>query len=249
MVPRTGSLYPMPMQSPIDITRRALVPLGAGSSLRFRYPAAPVAAAVRFEAKDGDPAPGGVEVVPEVVVVPLEGEARVEIGEASYLLQSLHWHTPSEHWFDGRPLPLELHLVHRRVEDAALLVVGVLYREGSHNEAIAPAFDLIGRFDPVTLAPDRPQTAEASLVLAHLLPEAGTTFRYRGSLTTAPFTEGVSWVVFTELLEASAEQVAAHNRLVSAPTPACGDRPNPPGNARRLQDLAGRKIDTDRALR
>jgi len=238
----------MPMQSPIDITRRALVPLAAGPSLRFRYPASPVAAAVRFEAKDGDTIGRRVEVVPEVVVIPREGEARVEIGSATYLLQSLHWHTPSEHRLDGRLLPLELHLVHRRPEDGALLVTGVLYRLGERNRAIAPAFDLIGRFDPATLAPDRPQEATASLGLSHLLPEARTTYRYLGSLTTAPFTEGVSWVVFTALLEASAEQVAAHDRLVSSPTPACGDRPNPRGNARRVQDLAGRLIGTDLSL-
>lgn len=239
----------MTMQSPIDITRRALVPLGPGPALRFRYPSSPVAVSVRFEVKGGDPVRGRPEVVPEVVVVPQEGEARVEIGADTYLLQSLHWHTPSEHHLGGRPLPLELHLVHRRAADGALLVAGVLYREGGHNRAIAPAFDLIGRFDPAALAPDRPQEAAASMHLGHLLPEARTTYRYVGSLTTAPFTEGVSWVVFTDLPDASAEQVAAHNRLVSAPLPAFSDRPHPPGNARRVQDPAGRSIGTDAALR
>ena len=238
----------MAMQSPINITRRALAPLAAGPSLRFRYPAAAVGVAVRFEVKDGDPVRGRPEVVPEVVVVPQEGEARVEVGAAVYLLQSLHWHTPSEHQLDGRALPLELHLVHRRADDGAFLVAGVLYRAGGHNRAIAPVFDLIGRFDPSTLAPDRPQAAAASLHLGQLLPEARTTYRYPGSLTTAPFTEGVSWVVFTETPEASAEQVAAHDRLVSAHLPAWSDRPHPPGNARRVQDLAGRSVGTDAAL-
>jgi len=238
----------MPMQSPIDITRDALVPLEPGPAPHFHYPAAPVPAAVRFEAKDGDPTPDGVEVVPEIVVVPAEGDARVEWGDALYRLHSFHWHTPSEHWVGGRPLPLELHLVHRRSGDGAFLVVGVLYRIGGHNAGIAPAFGLIGGFDPATLAPDRPQEAAASLCPADLLPPVKTTYRYSGSLTTAPFTEGVSWVVFTELLEASTEQVEAHDRLVSAPTPACGSRPNPLGNARRLQDRAGRAIATDALL-
>lgn len=238
----------MPMQSPIDITRRALVPLGAGPSLRFRYPAAPVGVAVRFEVKDGDPVRGRPEVVPELVVVPQEGEARVEVGAAVYPLQSLHWHTPSEHQIGGRTHPMELHLVHRRPEDGSFLVVGVLYRVGGANRAIAPAFDLIGRFDPASLAPDRPQEAAASMHLGHLLPEARTTYRYPGSLTTAPFTEGVSWVVLTELLSASAEQVAAHDRMVSAHLPGWADRPNPPGNARRVQGLAGRSVGTDLAL-
>lgn len=236
------------MQSPIDITRRALVPLGPGRSPRFRYPASPVPVSVRFEAKDGDPAPGGIEVVPEIVVVPPPGEARVEIGAASYLLQSLHWHTPSEHQVEGRVLPLELHLVHRRADDGAIMVVGVLYRVGEPNRALASAFDLIPRFDPAVLAPDRPQEAAATMRLGRLLPEAKTTYRYPGSLTTAPFTEGVSWVIFTDLLAASAEQVAAHHRLVSAPTPACGGRPNPPGNARRIQERAGRPVATDLTL-
>jgi carbonic anhydrase len=238
----------MTMQSPIDITRRALVPLGPGPALRFRYPSSPVAVSVRFEVKDGDSVRGRPEVVPELVAVPQEGEARIEVGADAYLLQSLHWHTPSEHHLEGRPLPMELHLVHRREADGAFLVAGVLYREGGHNRAIASAFDLIPRFDPPSLAPDRPQAAAASMHLGHLLPEARTTYRYPGSLTTAPFTEGVSWVVFTELAEASAEQVAAHNRLVSAPLPAWSDRPHPPGNARRVQDPAGRLVSTDLTL-
>jgi len=178
----------MPMQSPIDITRRALVPLGPRPALRFRYPSSPVAVSVRFEVKDGDPVRGRPQAAPQLVVVPQEGEARVEIGADTYLLQSLHWHTPSEHHLEGRPLPLELHLVHRRAADGALLVAGVLYRAGAHSRAIAPAFDLIGRFDPAALAPDRPQEAAASMHLGHLLPEARTTYRYPGSLTTAPFT-------------------------------------------------------------
>lgn len=121
----------------------------------------------------------------------------------------------------------------------------MLYRIGGPDRAIAPAFDLIEGFDPATLAPEAPQVARARLGRAGLLPDARTTYRYPGSLTTTPFTEGVSWVVFTELEEAGSEQVAAHDRLVSAPTPACGDRPNAPGNARRLQALGSRSVATD----
>ena len=54
-------------------------------------------------------------------------------------------------------------------------------------------------------------------------------------------------MVFTETLEVSAEQVAAHDRLVSAHLPGWGDRPHPQGNARRVQDLAGRSVGTDLA--
>ena len=78
--------------------------------------------------------------------------------------------------------------------------------------------------------------------LDRLLPGRTDTYRYGGSLTTAPFSEGVNWVVMVGRFEASQDQVAAHMELVSAPTPRCDPRPNPPGNARPIQDLAGRKV-------
>ncbi len=54
-----------------------------------------------------------------------------------------------------------------------------------------------------------------------------------GSLTTPPFTEGVSWVVLDEPITLSAEQIAAFTALF------------PEGNTRETQPLNDREILTD----
>jgi carbonic anhydrase len=232
-------------QSPIDLSSAAFAATSA-DPVRFHYPSQEVAASVCFTVCDGDPGPGGTTLVPEVVVTPEPCGARVEADGLTFELQSFHWHTPSEHLVEGRAAPLELHLVHRAGD--ALLVAAVLSVTGAADPGIAPAFDPIGRFDPSSLRPGESQCSDARFVLDDLLPAGRSVLRYGGSLTTAPFTEGVAWVVFSEPREASPAQVAAHHRLVSCALPRFGPRPNPPGNARPVQDLAGRRLFGDRMV-
>ena len=66
-----------------------------------------------------------------------------------------------------------------------------------------------------------------------LLPVSHRTYRYRGSLTTPPCSEGVSWLVLVESIELSAEQIAAFTALFS-------------GNNRPAQPLGERTIAVDR---
>ncbi len=239
-------------QSPIDIRTEDLVHRPDLPELVFVYPNEPATVDVCLEIKDGDPVGAVAEVVPEVVVRVSGVGAYLELDGVRFDLESLHWHTPSEHWIDGRPAPLEVHLVHRNAA-GAYAVVGVLSLVGDPDEAIAPAFDLIDGFDPGSLGPGAAQCAPASMSLRRLLPEAQTTFRYHGSLTTAPFSDGVSWIVLTEPLRASVDQIDRHMSLVSARYPAVQDppasRPNPPGNARRIQPSGGRRVITDLAER
>jgi carbonic anhydrase len=233
-------------QSPIDIDGAVFRP--DLPELRFRYPGDPVAVRVCFTVVDGDPAEGGMEIVPQIVVTAPGSGAHVDVAGRRHELQSFHWHTPSEHQIGGRSAPLELHLVHRD-EGGRLLVVGVLSLLGDHDEAIAPVFDLIEGFAPSDLTVGSSQCADCRLRLTRLLPASRTAHRYEGSLTTAPFTGGVDWILLTEPLHASADQVAAYMDLVSARIPAYQDpplcRPNPPGNARVIQDRAGRTVVTD----
>jgi carbonic anhydrase len=71
------------------------------------------------------------------------------------------------------------------------------------------------------------------VILNGLLPSSLESYRYTGSLTTPPFTEGVNWVILAEALELSATQVQAFRDLF------------PTGNERELQALNSRVIQTD----
>ena len=136
-----------------------------------------------------------------VQVNPDPGSGIVLSGVRSSLLQ-FHFHHPSEHTFEGSQLALEMHLVHRS-GSGSLTVVGVMFKEGPANEALAPVWEHL----PPEPMPSRLVPGE--LDLASLLPAVRTTWRYRGSLTTPPCTEGVDWIVLTQPLTMSKAQISA----------------------------------------
>ena len=137
-------------------------------------------------------------------------------------LSQFHFHRASEHLVDGVPYPMELHLVHRD-GGGGLAVVGVLICEGEENAALAPAW--------ACLPPDPGESRAISgeIDLAALLPPFGTTWRYRGSLTTPPCTEGVAWIVPDEPLPMSPAQIAAFAAIY-------------PNNRRPVQPLGDRDL-------
>jgi len=62
-----------------------------------------------------------------------------------------------------------------------------------------------------------------------LIPQDSKVFRYEGSLTTPPTSEGVLWSVYETAIELSAEQIERFQAIYS-------------DNYRPVQDLNGRKI-------
>jgi carbonic anhydrase len=122
------------------------------------------------------------------------------IGNIRYDLAQFHFHHPSEHLLAGRPFDMECHFVHRS-SAGGLAVVGVFIKAGTRNEALAPVFDAL----PRTQGPE--VRSPATINLAAMLPRAGGYFRYMGSLTTPPCSEGLTWTVFKEPTEASPDQI------------------------------------------
>ena len=156
-----------------------------------------------------------------IQVNPDPGSGIVLNGLRSALVQ-FHFHHPSEHTFDGSRMALEMHLVHRS-DLGSVTVVGILFREGQACEALAPVWK--------HLPPERSESkmAPGELDLASLLPAVRTTWRYRGSLTTPPCTEGVDWVVLTAPLSISKTQIAAFGAIY-------------PQNCRPVQPLGDRRL-------
>jgi carbonic anhydrase len=140
------------------------------------------------------------------IQVNVDPGSSITLDGVRYDLAQFHFHTPSEHLIAGQPQEMELHLVHRSAE-GQLAVVGVMLNEGQANAALAPVFDNM----PATAGPE--QSVQATLDPTTFFPAATTTYRYMGSLTTPPCTEGIHWNLFTEPVDVSAEQIAAFRVL------------------------------------
>ena len=195
-------------QSPIDLTGAEP---GDLSEIVFNYAPSPISILNNGHTIQVDYQPGSAIV--------LDG--------TRYGLIQFHFHHRSEHTVDGGSFPLELHLVHANA-DGALAVVGIFLEEGAANEALAPVWQHL----PAEAGPAA--VVRESVDAAALLPERRTTWRYAGSRTTPPCSEGVSWLVMTEPVTASREQIEAFSALF-------------PVNNRPLQPLNGRRLVTDGA--
>ena len=193
-------------QSPIDLTGAEP---GALSEIVFEYAPSPISIL-----NNG-----------HTIQVDYQVGSGLVLDGARYGLVQFHFHHRSEHTVDGADFPLEMHLVHADA-DGALAVVGVLVEEGGANEALAPVFrQMPGEAGPAAMV-------EGTVDAAALLPGRRTTWRYAGSLTTPPCSEGVSWLVMTEPVTASRGQIEAFKALF-------------PVNNRPVQPLNGRRLVTD----
>jgi carbonic anhydrase len=125
-----------------------------------------------------------------------------------------HFHHLSEHVVEGEPFPMEVHFVHQS-EAGNLAVLGVFFMVGESNPALEPIWANM---------PKTKGEATATTVIRpiELLPYDEATYRYAGSLTTPPCSEIVSWIVYKEPVEISAEQLKAFADLF-------------PNNARPIQ--------------
>jgi carbonic anhydrase len=204
-------------QSPIDIDAPAKATL-PGLKMSFR----PASLRIVHHEHVADAIHNG-----HTIQVNYSAGDELALGEETYELLQYHFHAPSEHTVEGRRFPMEMHLVHRSGR-GGFAVIGVLVKEGAHNSAFDPIWSNLPEkkgvethFESVTVDVDA------------LLPETRTTYRYDGSLTTPPCSEGVKWLVMTSPVALSREQIGAFRKLVGE-------------NARPLQPRNGRAVVTDR---
>lgn len=215
---------PRPQQSPIALRSRRAEHAPELPRLVVDYPRE-VEVSVRYVSRDPDDPSGcstrGREETVEAAVPP--GSASIRLGRTRYELEQFHFHTPSEHVLDGHRFPVEQHLVHRG-PDGRTLVVGLFLTAGGRG---GTAQDRVLERLPQECADEVPV---AGIDLARSLPRDLSTFRYRGSLTTSPNTEGVSWLVLRRHRSIATATVEGFRSLF------------PDGDARDLQPLAGRVV-------
>lgn len=153
------------------------------------------------------------------VNIPCDG-GTLTVGGMEYKLQQLHFHTPSEHYISGVPYPMELHLVHKAA-DGTLGVLGVMIKTGAPNETIGKIWNAVPSGDK--------ESEPVSFSAEDLLPEDRSYYKYEGSLTTPPCTEGVQWHIMKQAITVSEDQLRAFQNFY-------------PVNARPVQPLNARKI-------
>jgi carbonic anhydrase len=191
-------------QSPIDIrqTQRETLP-----PLKANYQTAPLKLG-----NDG-----------HTVRVRFEKGSTLSIGHEHFTLQQFHFHTPGGDKIAGEEFPMAAHLLHKR-QDGKLLAVVVLFRTGRENALLQNLLPLI----PASKGPDR--LIHGSAVNAtQLLPANLSYFRYAGSVTAPPCTEGVEWIVVKQPLELSPSQLTQYRQVFA-------------DNARPVQPLHQRTV-------
>ena len=83
-------------------------------------------------------------------------------------------------------------------------MVGVFLRRGVSSGALAPVLAELPGIEVV----NEKYEIDESFNPADFLPRSTAHYRYEGSLTTPPCTEGVQWIVMTEPVTVSDEDIA-----------------------------------------
>jgi carbonic anhydrase len=137
------------------------------------------------------------------IQVTLNVPMSMQIDETVFEHVQSHFHSPSEHTIDGKHAPLEIHFVHKSAA-GKLAVLSVLTESGEHNVVIEPIIAALPDGSG-----DQRHLEGLDIDTNELRPLPKSYYRYRGSLTTPPCSEGVEWIVAAEKREISAGQMAA----------------------------------------
>lgn len=169
-------------------------------------------------------------------------------GKYSFAQYHIHWGADdlrgSEHTVNHVRFPMEMHLVHYKSEykdiseaikhPDGLAVLGVLFVISEYdNPALAP---LISQLRYKQTTGSKSLTTDLYPLTSVLPRDLSRFYRYKGSLTTPPCSEVVTWTLFEDHVPVSEKQMNSIRSLV--------DTEGDPlvNNFRKTQPLNGRKI-------
>lgn len=195
-------------QSPIDILSSATVTTTKGlDPIEFNYTTSASAVVnnghtIKVDVKDG---------------------SSIKIDGITFDLKQFHFHTPSENMIEGKHFPLEAHFVHAS-KDGHLAVVAVMFEDGAENKELKKIWSKM---------PHKEGKAGCGLptdMIKEILPQDKSYYRFNGSLTTPPCSEGVRWFVMQNYSHISKAQVKQFADLMHGHD----NRPVQPLNARKV---------------
>ncbi|WP_455811615.1 carbonic anhydrase [Pseudomonas graminis] len=146
-----------------------------------------------------------------------------KLDNEKFTLMQFHFHAPSENRIAGKSYPLEAHFVHAN-DNGELAVIAVMLEVGAENPALNALLAAVPEEQ------DKVASLATTVDLSPLYPAQKQYYRFSGSLTTPPCTEGLRWLVMKHPVKLSAAQLQQfQHRLKHA-------------NNRPLQPLHGRVI-------
>ncbi len=149
------------------------------------------------------------------------GELQLD-GE-TFVLKQFHLHSPSENLIKGKSYPLEIHFVHANTQ-GELAVVAMMFAQGTENPMLKRMWNRLPKKQSEKVVLKTPQPVN------EMLPKNLDYYRFSGSLTTPPCSEGVRWLILKEIQQASATQISEFSKLMGHP------------NNRPVQSLNGRVV-------
>ena len=129
------------------------------------------------------------------------------VGNRSFELKQFHFHSPSENTIEGQSYPMEVHFVHAD-KNGNLAVIAVMFKLGKQNTELEKAWNHMPKEG------DQKYALEEAVDANILLPHDHGYYRFNGSLTTPPCTEGVNWFVMKFFDNASEEQIEKFARAM-----------------------------------
>jgi carbonic anhydrase len=149
--------------------------------------------------------------------------SKIVVDGHTFKLKQYHFHAPSENHIEGKSFPMEAHLVHAD-KDGNLAVVAVMFVEGEPNASLATVWSYMPGIE------GGKQYLPSGVSAEGILPSNRDYYRFNGSLTTPPCSEGVEWLVMKAPVTVSKDQIEKFVNLMRHPN----NRPIQPLNARQV---------------
>ena len=141
------------------------------------------------------------------IEVKASGANSVNVDNKEFKLLQFHFHTPSENTINGQYFPMESHFVHKS-KDGEFLVVSIMFKEGEKSSKLQ---NILNSLDKKI---GNENKIKNSFNPKDIFPKKLSYFRYDGSFTTPPCTEGVRWIVLKEPVTATKEQIATMHKIM-----------------------------------
>ncbi|WOL07060.1 alpha carbonic anhydrase 7-like [Canna indica] len=201
------------MQSPIDLLQKRVKIFPGLGKLKRSYRAANATLKNRGH---------------DIMLAWAEGAGKIHINGTDYNLKQCHWHSPSEHSINGKRYALEVHMVHES-DDRRVAVVGIMYTIGRPDTFLQELMEYIEEIAENT----EEEKVVGLMDPRHIKVGSRKYYRYMGSLTTPPCTQGVVWTISKKIRTVSKAQV----RLLRDAVHDSAEE-----NARPLQPINGREV-------